>query len=188
MSLSDQQIDRYSRQILLPAVGGRGQQQLLSSSFLLRAKSPAACTAAKYLKAAGLCENPETPNLLLVDCAQLNETGTSSNAITLDLPLIAIGDSENSAWYSRATNTSTCPNCLLEEGKHVSAAGEKQSTSASFAVGAAAALEGVRTLLAWENGPPGIVFFNDGGVRRTISPLPVHCSHRRSDITAAETS
>lgn len=52
--LSDAQIERYSRQIILPSIGGRGQQRLLSSTVGLIGDGPLAATAALYLTAAGI--------------------------------------------------------------------------------------------------------------------------------------
>jgi molybdopterin/thiamine biosynthesis adenylyltransferase len=51
--LTDTQIERYSRQIVLPEVGGRGQEQLLSASVAV--VGPGDCGAvAFYLAAAGV--------------------------------------------------------------------------------------------------------------------------------------
>jgi molybdopterin/thiamine biosynthesis adenylyltransferase len=52
--LTDVQVARYSRQIILPAVGGRGQQQLLSAAVTVAGQSGMARAAAVYLAAAGI--------------------------------------------------------------------------------------------------------------------------------------
>jgi adenylyltransferase/sulfurtransferase len=56
MPLSDAQIDRYSRQIILPEVGGRGQERLLAARVALRGVGAMAATAARYLTGAGIGE------------------------------------------------------------------------------------------------------------------------------------
>lgn len=53
MALREDQILRYSRQILLKEVGGRGQEALLESGARLEATGPAGLTAAAYLAAGG---------------------------------------------------------------------------------------------------------------------------------------
>jgi adenylyltransferase/sulfurtransferase len=52
--LTEQQVARYSRQIILPGVGGKGQQTLLSASAAIIGAGQMAATAAIYLVAAGL--------------------------------------------------------------------------------------------------------------------------------------
>lgn len=54
MSLSDRQIERYSRQIVLPEIGGRGQEALLGSAAAVIGTGGAAETAAFYLAGAGV--------------------------------------------------------------------------------------------------------------------------------------
>ena len=54
MPLSESQIDRYSRQIILPQVGGRGQEILLGSAVAIVGTGEPTATAALYLAAAGL--------------------------------------------------------------------------------------------------------------------------------------
>lgn len=54
MTLSDAQIDRYSRQIVLPQIGGTGQQRLLESSVALAGDTALAQQAALYLAGAGV--------------------------------------------------------------------------------------------------------------------------------------
>jgi molybdopterin/thiamine biosynthesis adenylyltransferase len=52
--LTDSQIERYSRHIVLPEVGGRGQETLLRSSIALLGEGQSVVTAALYLVAAGV--------------------------------------------------------------------------------------------------------------------------------------
>ena len=53
MALREDQIHRYSRQLLLREVGGRGQERLLAGGVRLTAAGPAGLTAAAYLGAGG---------------------------------------------------------------------------------------------------------------------------------------
>lgn len=52
--LTDSQIERYSRQIILPHVGGRGQKKLLSTSVAVIGAGSVGSAAALYLAAAGV--------------------------------------------------------------------------------------------------------------------------------------
>jgi len=54
MSLTEDQIIRYSRQILLAQIGGRGQEKLLVSGAQLVGRGAAQATAAAYLAAGGI--------------------------------------------------------------------------------------------------------------------------------------
>ena len=68
MALSDAQLDRYARQIIIPEVGARGQEILLASRVWLVGHSGAVSMARRYLHASGLTtvEDPGTGD---VDCA-----------------------------------------------------------------------------------------------------------------------
>jgi adenylyltransferase/sulfurtransferase len=75
--LTEQQIARYSRQIILQPVGGKGQQKLLSASAVIVGRGDMATTAALYLTAAGIGKialagtkgiNPGDLNSLNPDC------------------------------------------------------------------------------------------------------------------------
>ena len=46
MNLTDAQIERYSRHIILPEVGGKGQARLLAGRVLIVGAGPAGCVAA----------------------------------------------------------------------------------------------------------------------------------------------
>jgi adenylyltransferase/sulfurtransferase len=52
--LSDAQIERYSRQIILPEIGARGQERLLSTSVAVLTTEPADSFLVRYLVAAGI--------------------------------------------------------------------------------------------------------------------------------------
>jgi len=54
VSLTDDQIDLYSRQIILQELGGVGQRRLLAARCLLRGGGPAFESAATYLLGAGV--------------------------------------------------------------------------------------------------------------------------------------
>ncbi|HYX92900.1 MAG TPA: ThiF family adenylyltransferase [Myxococcaceae bacterium] len=54
MALREDQVVRYSRQILLREIGGRGQEQLLATSVIARSGGAAIGTAAAYLAASGV--------------------------------------------------------------------------------------------------------------------------------------
>ncbi len=54
MDLSDQQLDRYARHIVLPEIGGRGQQHLLAAKVLVIGAGGLGAACLHYLAAAGV--------------------------------------------------------------------------------------------------------------------------------------
>ena len=54
MELTDEQIHRYSRHIILPEVGGKGQKKLLSAKVFLIGAGGLGCPVGYYLAAAGV--------------------------------------------------------------------------------------------------------------------------------------
>ena len=53
-SFTEEQIRRYSRQIILPEVGGKGQRKLLASGVLILGAGGLGSPAIAYLAAAGV--------------------------------------------------------------------------------------------------------------------------------------
>lgn len=82
MVLSDRQIERYSRQIILPEVGGRGQERLLASVVVVAGAGDLTATAARYLAGAGIGE-------LRLDGADSDRLGRELRALNPDVAVRA---------------------------------------------------------------------------------------------------
>ena len=54
MTLTDAQIDRYSRQIIVPRIGGRGQERILAARMLLVGDARDIEAPRAYLAGAGV--------------------------------------------------------------------------------------------------------------------------------------
>jgi hypothetical protein len=54
VALTEDQIRRYQRHLVLPEIGGRGQERLLAASVRVEGRGPAAEECARYLVAAGV--------------------------------------------------------------------------------------------------------------------------------------
>jgi len=69
--LADAQIERYSRQIILPRFGGRGQERLLAASVAIIGVDRHAAIAAHYLAAAGV-GRLRAPSAIVAALAEVN--------------------------------------------------------------------------------------------------------------------
>jgi molybdopterin-synthase adenylyltransferase len=154
MALSDAQIDRFSRQIVLPQIGGAGQERLLGSAVALAGEGELAAITALYLVGAGvgrftlhgshsLCGelrdlNPEahvTPASgalgsvdvdVLVACDRT--LAEIDRAALSGRPIVAGGVSPHSGWLVVAQPRVTCASCAARQAVR-GATGARPSTS-----------------------------------------------------------
>jgi hypothetical protein len=90
--LSDEQVERWSRQILLPEVGGRGQLRLLEARVGVSGGGPGVALCVDLLARAGVHVADGVPERadVLVDLDAGHELGAAlaRRAVALDVPLI----------------------------------------------------------------------------------------------------
>jgi hypothetical protein len=86
MSLTEAQVVRYSRQILLAQVGGKGQERLLASGVELVGHGAAQSTAAAYLAASGIGVRRREATECGNDRVRLSETGFLFSARDAERP------------------------------------------------------------------------------------------------------
>ena len=98
MSLSEQQIERYSRHIILPQVGGKGQLKLLAGRVLIVGTGGLGSPAALYLAAAGV----GTIGLVDGDVVDLSNLQRQVAHATPDVGRLKV---ESAAAKCRAINT-----------------------------------------------------------------------------------
>ena len=109
MALREDQILRYSRQILLREVGGRGQEKLLAGGVRLKATGAAGLTAAAYVAAGGTSveagPGPLTPGAegFLVSAERVGRP--ASEVLARALPDVN-ADALPGAWCGAAGGTS----------------------------------------------------------------------------------
>lgn len=160
MTLTEQEILRYSRHIILPEVGGRGQQRIKSASVLVAGLGAAGSAAALYLAAAGV------GRLTLWDPAPLAEADLA-RAIAHDRAHLGLSRAASARGKVTAINpdadvlASAEPDALpgLVNGHQVvlATAGDWEAVqAAALRTGAAAVFAGVR-------GAAGAVFAHRPG-------------------------
>jgi hypothetical protein len=87
VTLTDEQIERWSRQILLPEVGGRGQLRLLAARVAIAGDGPVASWTADLLGRAGVTVDAGVDPDLLVDLAS-DGTMLAQRALARGVPLV----------------------------------------------------------------------------------------------------
>jgi hypothetical protein len=96
MSLTDAQIDRYSRQIIVPYIGGRGQERLLAARILLVGDARDIEAPLAYLVGAGvgtICLKPSADQAIFIEKRELNPDVIVTDELKapIDLALMIIG-------------------------------------------------------------------------------------------------
>jgi adenylyltransferase/sulfurtransferase len=124
--LSDAQVERYARHILLREVGGRGQARLLGGAVRLTGSGRAAEEAAAYVVAAGV-------GRIGLEAALGARLGEHLHAMNPDVAIVAADE-------------------VGEHAAVVAAAGEDREAGALAALEALLVLAGVRETRAWEVG------------------------------------
>jgi hypothetical protein len=87
VTLTDEQIERWSRQILLPEVGGHGQLRLLAARVAIAGDGPVASWTADLLRRAGVTVEAGVDADLLVDL-ESDGTTLAQRALARGIPLV----------------------------------------------------------------------------------------------------
>ena len=96
MTLTDAQIDRYSRQIIVPRIGGRGQERLLDARLLLAGDARDIEAPLAYLVGAGVGAISIEAALTADKIAEMRELNSDVNVTDelkapIDLALVIVG-------------------------------------------------------------------------------------------------
>jgi hypothetical protein len=154
--LSDAQIERWSRQIILPEVGGRGQLRLMAARVALLGDGPAATFASDLLARAGVpVERARCPDDadLLVDLAadEPSSTALARRAVERGVPLVR-GRVGSGGGTVDTLVGQPCGLCLAAEAWPSGPIVEALAAPAAQALAALVAAEVLRVLLV---GTPG---------------------------------
>ncbi len=128
--LDDVQIERYSRQIILPEVGGRGQERLLQSRVVLVGADRLGQLVALYLTGAGVgrldwhpgADDPSVADTLLADLAGTNPDSacrwrTRTDPLASESPDVVIATSANPRDGDAANAAAIAAGCALVAGR-----------------------------------------------------------------------
>ncbi|MGH7857666.1 MAG: hypothetical protein ACREQY_10085 [Candidatus Binatia bacterium] len=193
MSLSDEQIERYSRQILLPEVGGVGQERLLGATVALRGTGRVAGICGEYLAGAGIGRIAVEPGSGLLD--RLRGRNPDSR-VTEQAPervdvMVEIGSPRErrsrpaaARVLCAAASGGRCVRVLFEPGRacaeclraSIPGSGEPARPEAEVVLGALVAAEVLRVLLGIGQAAETTILTIDlDGTAIATAPLP--CPH-----------
>lgn len=187
--LSNSQVERYCRQIVLPEMGSLGQERLLRSTVSIRGEGSAVAMCVSYLAGAGVgrLAVARIPGL-----ATGVRPGDNPDCSILDAP---VEDTDVSVWvgeipgpaargavlWGRAAGDTlvrvafprdrACPECLRAAA--LADAGEPPSPASEITLGAVLAADTLRVLLGLALPAAPEVFRNDlARGEFTLAPLP----------------
>ncbi len=150
--LSDADIERWSRQIILPEVGGRGQRRLMTARVSVVGDGPVAACATDLLARAGVTAERSSGQLddaeLVVDLGPGKSAGTAlaRRALERGVPLV-----RGRCWSAGGTVDTLvgrpCGLCLSGAALPSGPTGEALAAPAAQAVAALVATEVLRVLL-----------------------------------------
>jgi adenylyltransferase/sulfurtransferase len=198
--LDDLQIERYSRQIVLPEIGPRGQSRLLAARVVIHGGGPAAERAVGYLAAAGVGKITASRALhALIDPGQADvtlETLESTSDSTAFDAAVLTGEQGNDAaseqidptrlpharrtfWIAggRAAELPPCPACAIAGLPPVAAAAPELRLVRDALLGTVIATEVMKALLGIGTPLRGqVLTYDPGHATLTVSavaPRPV---------------
>ena len=108
MTLTETNLERYSRNILLPEIGGKGQQKLLNSKVLVVGAGGLGSPIIMYLAALGV------GNITIVDHDKI-ELSNLQRQIIHNTENIGVQKSESAAMFVKKLNPETNVTCLNEK-------------------------------------------------------------------------
>jgi len=182
MTLTEAQVDRWSRQIILPDVGGRGQERLLAAAVTVTGRGPAADHAVLLLERAGVgridrdAEPPARASVLVDLDGQ--PAALAARAVTDGVPLV-VGRLHGGSVVAATLLGRPCGACapLGDAGS------ERVGITGALVLGALAAGEVLRAL--WFPPPAARVHCLDlESGRFTVAPPPATpgCAVCRSGV------
>ncbi|MFZ1889537.1 MAG: hypothetical protein WAU33_16060 [Candidatus Binataceae bacterium] len=146
MPLTDTQIERYSRQIIVPRIGGRAQERLLAARIVIAAERQDLDAPLAYLVGAGV-------GRIYLDCAaaniNINELAAAMRALNPDSAVAAFAP--DASW-------------------------RVAPTSVFAIIGSASSQSGACALFAKRVRIPGVVARLDSPARIGVFPAPPPCA------------
>jgi hypothetical protein len=171
MPLTDAQIDRYSRQIIVPRVGGRAQERILAARIVFAAESPELEPALAYLAGAGVGRiELEGPRASRVDqlCAAMRSLNPDCTVAAYDARQSSHG-APGLVFAIIGGAASQSPPCAVCSADLLAAPFGARSDAAAV-IAMAATAEVFKLLAGYDPAPRAALLEFDGYQSRTYEP------------------